>query len=601
MKKNLLRLIKWTLIVVVVLIIGNWMYACRMLWTNVDRTMACLSAPAWPLNRGVLTVDVSEKKSDSDQPRNHFCGRVAVYDERVSVMLSSPANKMRVDIHYDGKLHLSTPKKETHYVADETGWEHTRQALLETSKTIPRISVLNRLKINLFLHPFITGFEHVDGACCWRVRLMGGKAVLAVNGELRKLEFKPPRSESSWLITVTRKPLPNAQVEELTLPQAVTAVVKAGEMDRSLAAVFRIAALRFQPAQKIPDGEQSCGKGHLRIRNGNRMLYLSGTSHEIGYQHGKLLADSMRRMYNRVVYGVGLYYSLEKGKWFLDDARKLVERQRQYIDPAYFEEMKGMSEGSGISLDEIQIGNIFPEFFHCSGAALFGKATLNGQLLHVRVLDYMTDVGLQDEAVVMAVERTGVNRFVNVSFAGFIGSVTGMNEKKVAIGEMGGRGEGLWDGTPMSFLLRGALEHAATLDEAVAYMRDRRRTCEYYYVISDAKIPDAVGVAATPDRCDVVKSGQAVEQLPEAVENAVLLSAGNRYKNLVKRVRENYGKIDARGLIEIIKRPVAMRSNLHDAIFESQDLRVWVLNASRREPACDQPPAVYEWTDLFPR
>ena len=49
----------------------------------------------------------------------------------------------------------------------------------------------------------------------------------------------------------------------------------------------------------------------------------------------------------------------------------------------------------------------------------------------------------------MAIEREGARRIVNVSYAGFIGSVTGMNEKQVAIGEMGGGGQGKWDGTPM--------------------------------------------------------------------------------------------------------------------------------------------------------
>lgn len=571
-----------------------------MLWANVDRIMACFSAPAWPLNRGCLTVDISEKESAQAQPRSYFFGRLAVYDKQSGVMLSSPINKFRADIHYDGRLHLAAPKTETHFVADDVGWENTRQTLMEISKTVPPISGINRLKMSLVLHPLITGFERVDGVFCWRLRLMGGTAILAQDGELRRLDFSRPRSKSSWLVTVTRKSLPTAQAEELTPPQAVTAVVKADELDRSLAAVFRIAALQFQPVQKTPDREQTCGKGQLRVHNGNRTVYLTGTPREIGYQHGKLLAESVRRMYNRVVYGVGLYYSLEKGEWFLDQARELVERQRQYLDPAYFEEMKGLAEGAGVSLDDVQAGNIFPEFFHCSGVAVFGKATRNGQMLHARVLDYMSEVGLQDEAVVMAVARTGVHRFVNVGYAGFIGSVTGMNEKKIVIGEMGGRGEGLWDGTPMSFLLRGALEHAATLDEAVAYMRNHRRTCEYFHVLSDAKIPDACGVAATPDKFDVMKAGETVEQLPEAIENAVLLSAGNRYATLVKRVREHYGKIDAQGLLEIIKRPVAMRSNLHDAIFEPQDLRVWVLNAARREPACDQPPTIYTWTDLFP-
>jgi len=231
---------------------------------------------------------------------------------------------------------------------------------------------------------------------------------------------------------------------------------------------------------------------------------------------------------------------------------------------------------------------------------VFGQATAGGKLLHARVLDYMTEVGLQDEAVVIAVHRAGALRWVNVGYAGFIGSVTGMNEKQIAIGEMGGGGEGQWDGTPMSFLLRGALENAATLDEAVAYMRNRPRTCEYFYVISDGKKPDAVGIAATPAMFQVVRAGEAMDRLPEAIPDAVLISSGGRYQSLVQRVRENYGRIDARTLLDIIKPPVAMRSNLHDAIFEPQALRLWVMDAGRNIPACNQPPVVYSWKELFP-
>jgi hypothetical protein len=197
------------------------------------------------------------------------------------------------------------------------------------------------------------------------------------------------------------------------------------------------------------------------------------------------------------------------------------------------------------------------------------------------------------------VERDGVNRIVNVSYAGFIGSVTGMNEQKVAIGEMGGRGEGLWDGTPMSFLLRGALEHANTLDEAIEYMRTHKRTCEYYYVISDAKIPDAAGIAATPDTFEVIRAGQKHRLLPEATEDAVLLSSGKRYTHLAQRVRESYGRIDARKLVDIIRRPVAMKANLHNVIFEPGNLRSWVMHAGRTAPACDQPAIAHEWADLF--
>ena len=599
-----LRGLIWIVILAIVLAAGNWFVASWMLWKNYDRAVACLAAPAWPLDRGVMALEVCELQPGTNTPLKIVSARLAVFDDCFALALASPRNKIRANLHCDRKLHLYAPDKKAHFVTDDTALDDTCQTLAELSKEIPRFSRLDRLKISLALHPFITGFEwridvkHRIDVFGWRIRMMGGRAILAGNGDLRRLEFKPP-SKTGWLVTLAEQPLSSPGSSELAPPVGSSIAVKGNELDLSLAAVLRIVALQFQPIKKSADGEEICGKGRLRIRNGNRTLYLSGTPYEIGYQHGKLLKASARRVCLRIIYGVGLAHSLEKGQWFIDEARALIERQRPYMDPAYIEEMRGLAEGSGVSFEEVQIGNIIPEFFHCSGVALFGKATADGKLVHARVLDYMTEVGLQDEAVVMAVERAGVLRFVNVSYAGFIGSVTGMNEKQIAIGEMGGRGQGVWDGTPMSFLLRGALEHAATLAEAVAYMRARRRTCEYYYVISDGKIPDAVGIAATTNNFEVVHSGQAVAELPEAVKNAVLLSAGNRYRNLVQRVRERYGKIDARALSEIIKRPVAMRSNLHDAIFEPQDLRTWVFNASRNEPACDQPPAIYEWKDLF--
>ncbi len=68
------------------------------------------------------------------------------------------------------------------------------------------------------------------------------------------------------------------------------------ELDLSIAATLRIAVLQFQPLTISADGEQICGKGRLRIRNGQRTLHLSGTPYAIGYQHGALLRDNARRV-----------------------------------------------------------------------------------------------------------------------------------------------------------------------------------------------------------------------------------------------------------------------------------------------------------------
>jgi hypothetical protein len=58
---------------------------------------------------------------------------------------------------------------------------------------------------------------------------------------------------------------------------------------------------------------------------------------------------------------------------------------------------------------------------------------------------------------------------------------------------------------------------------------------------------------------------------------------------LSQRIQEDYGRIDVPKLIEIIKRPAAMQSNLHDAIFAPETLEMWFADAGRTTPACDEP------------
>lgn len=77
--------------------------------------------------------------------------------------------------------------------------------------------------------------------------------------------------------------------------------------------------------------------------------------------------------------------------------------------------------------------------------------------------------------------------------------------------------------------------------------------------------------------------------LPAPVEDAVLLSAGDRYKELVKRVKANYGKFDTESAIRLMDRPVAMKSALHTVLFKPETLEAWVAVAdSAGNPAPTQ-------------
>jgi isopenicillin-N N-acyltransferase like protein len=327
------------------------------------------------------------------------------------------------------------------------------------------------------------------------------------------------------------------------------------------------------------------GNGRLEMVDGTRVLVLKGTPEEMGRQHGALLKKDVRELVDQMLFGVGVGSSFDKGTWVLGEIEAAQSRLNLFMDERYYREMDALANAAGLPREEVRLANFFPELFHCSGFALFGQATVDGRMYHGRILDYLRGLGLEQNAVVMVLQPDKGNAWVNVGYAGFIGSVTAMNEKQIAIGEMGGRGEGNWDGKPMAELVREVMEKANTLDEAVEIMRQGPRTCEYYYVISDAKAKRAVGIAATPSKFEVVLPGKSHPQLPHAVQDAVLMSAGDRYEELAQRVKAGYGKFDPERSRELMKRPVCMTSNIHCALFAPDTLDFWVANADSQNVA----------------
>lgn len=327
------------------------------------------------------------------------------------------------------------------------------------------------------------------------------------------------------------------------------------------------------------------GKGRLEMIDGTRVLFLKGSPREMGRQQGKLLYDQVNQICEHILYGFGIGSSFEKGKWFFGEIEGAEARLEPFMDKRYLAEMDAIADAAGMDRQEARLANFFPELFHCSGFSVWGKATGDGHMYHGRVLDYLKGVGLEQNAVVMVYQPDYGNAWVNLGYAGFIGSVTAMNEKGISIGEMGGRGYGDWDGKPMAELVREVMEKADTLDDAVRILRDSPRTCQYYYVISDGKTKQAVGIAATPSQVTVVRPGESFPQLPHAFADCVLMSAGERYETLCQRVKVGYGTFDADLARDLMTRPVCMTSNIQSVLFEPDTLDFWVANANSRQVA----------------
>lgn len=258
---------------------------------------------------------------------------------------------------------------------------------------------------------------------------VGYKAGATIDAEIEFLDptFKPAKADQNWNLT----PNDGDAIETVAL----------SHLTRFLEAA--VAGVK----QKIPTlGPETgsreiiatAGKGRLEFRDGTRILFLTGSPEEMGRQQGLLMRAEIHNLVQRIVFGVGVGSSFEKGRWFFGEIESAQARLMPFMDERHLREMDAMAFAANLPKEEVRLANFFPELFHCSGFALFGDATTDGRMYHGPILDYLKGMGLEQNAVVSVVRPEEGNAWVNIGYAGFIGTVTAMNEKQVAIGEMGG-------------------------------------------------------------------------------------------------------------------------------------------------------------------
>jgi hypothetical protein len=344
----------------------------------------------------------------------------------------------------------------------------------------------------------------------------------------------------------------------------------------------------------------------------------------MGLQHGTLLKDLIQENIKKYLKTPSANL-LEHGADRMEEFMLAIPRITSYIPKKYIEEMQGVAQGADASFHDILLLNLFPEMFHCCVITASHEASHDKTLYHARVLDYSAGKDLQSSAVLIVAKPNKGFAFMNVTYAGFIGSVTGMSEAKIAIGEIGGQGYGHWDGIPMSFLLRSVLEDAKTLEDAKEILECTPRTCEYYYVISDGKTQQAFSCYATNSQIQFISPNENYSISPPPQDGLDLtlekghsanlnstffkqpkdtllltgLSSPERYPVLLERMESQWGNVDEKVLMDMVQRPVSKESNLHNAIFHPASLTLWVSHAGiNGEPACNQPYVNFTYDEL---
>lgn len=353
-----------------------------------------------------------------------------------------------------------------------------------------------------------------------------------------------------------------------------------------------------------------------------RVIYLNGTPYERGYQQGVLLRqeiqDNLKYFYKRAV---DKFYFPE----FFDEA---FERARPFIPQEYLDEMHGLAHGSRLPISMIHHIHILPEIGEwggkkqikniikqmmdgelatsCSNISVAQSATPDGKMYTVRILDWgLHKISKLHQYPLISVNKPDKgNSYVNIGWVGFIGAISGMNDKGITLGEMGyGNPEGeTLRGKPMPFLLRDVMTYASNLTDVQRIISTSPGTNSFVFLMSDGKNGQAELYVRDRFRFLVFPRGQDVNSEDKrefpAIKDTVY--GGHYSDKLNQSLTEKHGQITPELLMREIVPYVAMKSNFQNVIYEPASLQFWVSNAmSSKDRAAEQPYTFFDFKEAL--
>lgn len=247
------------------------------------------------------------------------------------------------------------------------------------------------------------------------------------------------------------------------------------------------------------------GAGKLYQVGEHLVCVMEGTYKEMGFQHGKLLADKIEHLMKEGYYVKALWSRGYTKEYAYEQSKRMVK----FIPEHFLEEAKGIYEGvksagkEDITYEDVLLGATVAEILHfppnqppsmmnsCSNFACWGRWTSDGRLIHGRNLDWTIKADAQDDAVILVWRPKGKKPYMMLSWAGAIGSVSGMSASGITIGEMTlPSPNATFDGMPLFVTMRLALEQE-NLEDAVGVIVKGPQTSGWNFVVGDGKIPSA--------------------------------------------------------------------------------------------------------------
>lgn len=262
----------------------------------------------------------------------------------------------------------------------------------------------------------------------------------------------------------------------------------------------------------------SCEHGWLRkAREGWWEMYLEGSPYEVGYAHGLLTQELNYAQEKAFLARLGELIPSEFYQNFMLSFTRFFNRNLEdYVKDEYRQEIYGISRFASP-----EFGFIGPAYarmlnYHaahdlghavqnmnlvaCTAFGAWGERSADSNLILGRNFDFFVSDDFAKDKILCFIRPDSGYSFAMVTWAGFAGVVSGMNEKGLTVTlnaakssiPMGAR-------TPVSLLAREILQYASNIEEAYRIAQSRETFVAESFLVGSAADHKAVVIEKSPD------------------------------------------------------------------------------------------------------
>lgn len=373
---------------------------------------------------------------------------------------------------------------------------------------------------------------------------------------------------------------------------------------------------------KINDSTYNAGKSVLtKNKHGQWELYVEGDPLEIGLLTGSLTQELMYTQEQVFFDKINDLVPSEGRQKFLRKFLSWYNRKMyKHVPNEYQTEIYGISQYASHDFDAIATPYLRSLYLHgahdighalqdlalvgCTSFASWDNHTADSKLLIGRNFDFYAGDAFAKNKIIAFVNPSEGHSFMSVTWGGFMGVVSGMNDKGLTVTINAGKSKiPLVAKTPISIVAREILQYASTIDEAVAIAKKREVFVSEAIMVGSAIDKQAVLIEVSPHKLDVFE-----------VENSDQLICSNHFQSKayekdrrnLKTIKESHSKYRYERMTELLSKEIKLspkdavailrnRNGLHDEalgygnekainqllahhaiVLQPEDLKVWV-------------------------